>query len=274
MSAQYSIENEISVSPETWVGIEKIMKKESNCVCLYISYIENIITLFIVKADNQVIAKQVDVTVYFAGKGSVSRVDDFFCSDIYRKVRCLAPEQCEDRSWFPLNIQQKRKGEPSQGNSLTAARPVEEDENTDDQPPMLTLADGYKMIIAPVADWLDKPEIIIVPYRSFFKLPFAAFKDEKGRCLSQSFRIRIAPSLTTLQLIQDSPSDYHSQTGALIVGDPPDVGEVLYKGNLHQIKRLPFAGEEAKMVGELIGTQPLLGKQATKQIASRWFCKE
>ena len=266
MSAQYSIENEISVSPETWVGIEKIMKKESNCVCLYISYTEDIITLFIVKADNQVIAKQVKVTDYFPGKGSVSTVDDVFCSDIYRKVRCLAPEQCEDRSWFPSNIQQERKGESSQGNSLTAARLCsEEDENTDDQQPILTLADGYKMIIAPIADWLDKPEIIIVPDRLFFKVPFAALKDEKGRCLSESFRIRIAPSLTTLKLIQNSPSDYHSQTGALIVGDP-DVGEVLYKGNLHPIKRLPFAGEEAKMVGELIGTQPLLGKQATKQM--------
>ena len=266
MSAQYSIENEISVSSETWVGIEKIMKKESNCVCLYISYFKHIITLFVVKADNQVIAKHVDITDYFAGKGSESRVDDFFCSDIYRKVRCLAPELCEDRSWFPSNVQQERKGEPSQGNSPTAARLCsEEDENTDDQQPILTLADGYKMIMAPVAHEFDKPEIIIVPYRSFFKLPFAALKDERGRCLSQSFRIRIAPSLTTLQLIQDSPSDYHSQTGALIVGDP-DVGEVLYKENLHRIKRLPFAGEEEKMVGELIGTQPLLGKQATKQI--------
>ena len=265
MSAQYSIEDEISVSPETWVSIEKIMKKESNCVCLYISYLQNIITLFVVKADNQVIAKHVDVTDLFAGKGSVSRVDDVFCSDIYRKVRCLAPEQCEDRSWFPSNVQQEQKGEPSQGNSLTSARPVEEDENTDDQQPILTLADGYKMIIAPVADWLDKPEIIIVPDRLFFKLPFAALKDERGRCLSESFRIRVAPSLTTLQFIQDSPSDYHSQTGALIVGDP-DVGEVLYKGNLHPIKRLPFAGEKAKMVGELLGTQPLLGKQATKHM--------
>ena len=108
MSAQYSIENEISVSPETWVGIEKIMKKESNCVCLYISYFKHIITLFVVKADNQVIAKHVDITDYFAGKGSESRVDDvYFCSDIDKKVRCLAPELCEDRSWFPSNVQQE-----------------------------------------------------------------------------------------------------------------------------------------------------------------------
>ena len=70
--------------------------------------------------------------------------------------------------------------------------------------------------------------------------------------------------MRTLKLIQDCPADYHSQTGALIVGDPK-VGEVLYKGNLQQVSRLPFASEEAEMVGGLLGTKPLLGKQATKE---------
>ena len=32
MSAQYSMEKEKSVNPQSWVGIEKIMKKESNSV--------------------------------------------------------------------------------------------------------------------------------------------------------------------------------------------------------------------------------------------------
>ena len=45
----------------------------------------------------------------------------------------------------------------------------------------------------------------------------------------------------------------------------PDVGEVLYNGILWQISRLPFANEEAKMIGKLFGTEPLVGKQATKQ---------
>ena len=78
------------------------------------------------------------------------------------------------------------------------------------------------------------------------------------------FRIRIVPSLTTLKLIQDSPEDSHSQTGTLIVGDPA-VGRVLYKGRLEKVSALPFAREEAEMVGRLIGGQPLLGEQATKQ---------
>ena len=87
------------------------------------------------------------------------------------------------------------------------------------------------MIIAPVADYLDELEIIIVPDRLFCKVPFAALKEESGKCLSESFRIRIVPSLTALKLIQNCPADYHSQAGVLIVGDPT-VGEVLYNGVL------------------------------------------
>ncbi|XP_078364102.1 tetratricopeptide repeat protein 28-like [Oculina patagonica] len=120
------------------------------------------------------------------------------------------------------------------------------------------------MIIAPVADLLEEPEIIIVPDRSLYKVPFAALPDETGKYLSETFRIRIVPSLTTLKLIQNSPADYHSQTGALIVGDP-DVGKVRYNRRLKNILRLPCAGKEAEMIGELLGVQPLLGQQATKQ---------
>ena len=70
--------------------------------------------------------------------------------------------------------------------------------------------------------------------------------------------------MTTLKLIQDSPVDYHSQTGALIVGDP-DVGEVIFKGSLSRWKPLPCARKEAEMIGRLVGAQALLGRNATKK---------
>ena len=262
MTVQYSIQNEISVEPQAWVGIERIVKKEHDWACLYISYREKIINLWVIKAHNQIFFQEMNVNDCFATKRTVSKVADFFCTEIFRETHCLAPEQCEDRSWFPSNVHSKQTHQPSQENGLKGCRPVEEDE--DEQQPILTLADGYRMIIAPVADLLDKPEIIIVPDRLFFIVPFAALKDERGKYLSESFRIRIVPSLTTLKLIQDSPADYHSQTGALIVGDP-EVGEVLYKGNLQHVSRLPFASEEAEMVGDLLDIQPLLGKKATKE---------
>ena len=262
MSSQYSIENEISVHTQAQApaGIEKIMKTQNNCACLYISYFAKCINLFVIKADKELLLRSTIVKFCFAG--SKSRVSDIFYTEKFREVHCLAPGQCEDRSWLPSNVRSEQTCKSSQGNIFTRCRPVEEDE--DEQPPVLTLADGYRMIIAPVADFLDKPEIIIVPDRLFFRVPFAALKDERGKYLSESFRIRIVPSLATIKLIQDSPADYHSQTGALIVGDP-EVGEVLYKGNLQHVSRLPFASEEAEMVGDLLDIQPLLGKKATKK---------
>ena len=248
MTALYSVENEIPVSLLTWDDVQSIVKKECNCSCLYISYYEQLIHLWVFKADNPLILLNIKVNDVF---GSVSRVADLLFREIYREVLCLAPEQCEDRSWLPSNAYSEQGCE----------RPLEEDEN---QEPELTPAHVYKTIIAPVADYLDEPEIIIVPDRLFYKVSFAALEDESGKCLSESHRIRIVPSLTTLKLIQDSPVDYHSQTGVLIVGDP-HVGEVLYKGKLRQISRLHAANKEAEMVGKLFGTQPLVGKQATKQ---------
>ena len=146
---------------------------------------------------------------------------------------------------------------------MAVYRPVEEEEEENLQP-LPTLAERYRMIIDPVADFLDQPELVIVPDPALYKVPFAALKDESGSYLSEDYRIRIVPSLTTLGLIQDSPADYHSQTGALIVGEP-DVRDVSYTGSLGVLCRLPAAKEEAEMIGKLTGVKPLLGKQATKQ---------
>lgn len=78
MSAQYSTQNEISVGPQAWDGIQRIMKQENNCVCLYISYYEDCINFFVVKADNQLILQHINVNDCFAGNRSASRVVDVF----------------------------------------------------------------------------------------------------------------------------------------------------------------------------------------------------
>ena len=90
------------------------------------------------------------------------------------------------------------------------------------------------MIIAPVVDLLEEREIIIVPDRSMYKIPFASLENENGKYLLEKFRIRIVPSLTTLKLIQDRPSDPCSDADTLVVGDP-DVSLVI------PLPQLPFA---------------------------------
>ena len=266
MSTQYSIENQTLCDPLSLIGIEWIMKNELNSSCLYISFFNEFLFLWIFKGEKSVVLKQIDINDAFINKGAtVTRmVDEVFGNETVRGFHTSLLEDCEDRSLFPPN-NCHQTGKPSQEGfeAANSLRLVEIEEEDDDKPDP-SLSQCYQMLISPVADLLDEPEIIIVPDRALYKVPFAALSDENGIPLSETFRIRIVPSLTTLKLIQDCPEDYHSQTGALIVGEP-EVSEVSYKGNAKTLCPLPFARKEAEMIGRLLGTQPLLGQQATKQ---------
>ena len=70
--------------------------------------------------------------------------------------------------------------------------------------------------------------------------------------------------MTALKVIQDSPSNYHSKTGALIVGEP-EVREVIDRGKQQILDPSPAARKEAEMIGKMLGVVPLLGKDATKE---------
>ena len=132
---------------------------------------------------------------------------------MFSQLWYFAEEVCEDRS---LNDLEPAETGSSQEESNAALRHGEDEE----------------MLINPVSNLLEEPEIIIVPDRNLYRVPFAVLLDKNGKHLSETFRIRIVPSRTTLKLIQQSPVDYHSQIGALIVGDP-DVGDVIYNGRLN-----------------------------------------
>ncbi len=225
MSTQYSVEKQISANPQTWAGIEKVMDNERDCTCLYVSYFFDTIFLWIVKASEDMHFQKINGHQLIVKEGLTGDLEEFF----------------DSKNFTRFGISQM--------------------ENTG---PKMKLALCYKLLIAPVVDLLGGQEIIIVPDRSLYNIPFAALPDKDGKCLSETFRIRIVPSLTTLKLIQNSPADYHSQTGALIVGNP-DVGKVRFKGRLRSISRLPCAENESKMVGKMLGVKPLLGQEATKQ---------
>ncbi|XP_078352786.1 uncharacterized protein LOC144637598 [Oculina patagonica] len=257
MSAKYSLENQISANPQSWVGVESVMNKEVSCTCLYFSYIENDILLWILKARKVVQFKRVNGEEMIVHEGLIGNLDEFFTKERFRSFEILADEHCEDRT---LNDIQPK---PCEEDIRKASR-IGNDVKDNQEGLKRNLSLCHKLIIAPVVDLIEGPEIIIVPERSLYNIPFAALPDENGKYLSETFRMRVVPSLTTLKLIQDSPADYHSQTGALIVGNP-DVGRVRYKGRLKCILPLPCAESEANMVGEKLGVKPFLGKQATKQ---------
>ena len=112
-----------------------------------------------------------------------------------------------------------------------------------------------------IVDRIDIQEIVIVPEGPLFLIPLSTLRDSSGRYLSKTVRIRLIPSLTTLKLIQESPADYHCQTGALIVGDP-NVSRVRINGKVVELYPLPKAKEEAQMVSAMIGVTCLVEEQS------------
>ncbi|RMX53881.1 hypothetical protein pdam_00018615, partial [Pocillopora damicornis] len=251
MATQYSVQEQISSDPLSWCGIQGIITKEADCSCLYISVGKNDVRFWIIKetgaiqfSEKKVNLDQNKVT------GIVPDLDEYF-KEAFRSYAILPEQKCEDRSLDDTELMSLHYDN----------RSVLRDYDAEDFKTSLHLC--YKIIIAPVASLLKQPEIIIVPDSCVYQVPFAALADEGGKYLSETCRIRLIPSLTTLKFVQDSPPDYHSQTGALIVGDPV-VGKVIHKGRLRNITPLSCARKEAEMIGRLLGVTPLIGDSAKK----------
>ena len=255
LSDKYSVEKEVSVNPKSWVGVENIMSKNAHSSCLYVSCFHDSMYFWILKPNKTIVFRQTEL------KESAAKV---FENKRFGGAQDLRQDQCEDRSFLSSYLSSPPSCKPSQDDTFATLRLIEEEEHETHDSEELTLADGYNIIVAPVVDLLQESEIIIIPDPLLYPIPFAALKDDNGQYLSDNFRIRIVPSLTTLRLIQHSPADYHSKADAIVIGEP-EVSNVYYQGKVLQLCPLPGARMEAEMIGRLLGVEALLGKDATKQ---------
>lgn len=150
--------------------------------------------------------------------------------------------------------------------SCEVSRLVEDsdDEEKEELGPSTLLRLLFDFVFGPISDYLQGDELVIVPEGPLCLVPFAASIDLVGKDLCDSFRIRIVPSLTTLKVIADSPQGYHSESGALVVGDP-EIPRFKNRGGWQYLSRLPCARQETEMIGRLMNVKPLIGKEATKE---------
>jgi len=101
--------------------------------------------------------------------GQVARnLDEFFAimAKSFRRFGILPEELCEDRS---LNGTESKLDSSQEENFET----LRQGKGTNDAKPNLTLF--YEMLINPVSDLLDEPEIIIVPDRGLYCVPFQLY---------------------------------------------------------------------------------------------------
>ena len=167
----------------------------------------------------------------------------------HKEIGVRADVNCEDRSLrnpSDKKLAEERSSKPKSHPSYFETKSLQ------------TL---YNVVIDPIRDLLLGDEVVIVPQGPLCLAPYAAFMDLKSKYLCETFRIRLLPSLSSLRLIQNCPADWHSKTGALLVGDPW-VQEVIYEGTT--LGQLEWAEKEVQMIGEILQTEPLVGKQATK----------
>ena len=156
--------------------------------------------------------------------------------------------KCENRSL----------DEPYDVTLTTERAPVSVSHST---PPGESLKKMSDIIIAPIADLFHGDDLILVPEGPFCLVPYVALVNPTLKYLSELYKIRMMPSLSTLKLVTNCPTESHNKTGALLVGDPC-LEEVLYDGK--RLCELPFAKKEVEMIERILCTAPLIGKKATK----------
>ena len=212
-------------------------------------------TVFLALEDQEVIfwvlqkGKDVQLRTKQISDGQVD-ADDFLDTTM-KKIRGRAVVECEDRS---LTVTRDENLEDERS-------PPDESKNQSSNPRNSALSLLYETLVSPIQDLLLGNEVIFVPEGQLCLAPFAAFIDSDSKYLHESFRVRVIPSLTSLKLIADCPADFHSKSGALIVGDPW-IQEVTFEGT--KFLQLSFARKEAQMIGRILHTTPLIGEHATK----------
>ena len=173
--------------------------------------------------------------------------EDFFTlllDTVLKNIRAGVGIRCENRSMDQLSDDSTS----STRDDIQTSKPSQE--TTDFLQPL------YDAVLSPIEDLLDGDELIVVPDGALSLAPWAA--------LRESLRIRTVPSLTILKFITDSPCEYHSKSGALLVGNPC-LETVTNKWGNPIYEQLEYAKREVEMIGEILESQPLTGEDATKE---------
>ncbi|KAJ7378449.1 hypothetical protein OS493_022983 [Desmophyllum pertusum] len=254
LSKKYAIQ-------ETRVGLVN----EDNLNSLIRSLKKEQLLVFMAVIDNAILfwvmTNEEELMIRHRKESSESNVHDMLEYILQGNFRSLAHGrdiECKDRSLSAFYDSEStadgKESERKKGKRLVKLN----DKDSDEENAINASHQLYNMLISPFADRIEGREVVLVPEGSMFMVPFSALQDAEGKFLSETCRIRIIPSLTTLKLIQDCKADYHSTTGALIVGDP-DVSRVPRLG------QLPAARQEANEIADLLNVSALLGEQATKE---------
>ncbi|XP_066016332.1 tetratricopeptide repeat protein 28-like isoform X2 [Pocillopora verrucosa] len=210
------------------------------------------INLWVVSVGKEVQLRQSKLNGSVSENSGASQPFESFMLGVYKQLGVRSNVRCENRSLDALRESRSKVDEKTEEDNPQP--PIQQNE---------CLSALYDTVMRPVADLVEGHELLIIPDGPLWLAPYAALKDRNSKYLCESFRIRLAPSLTSLRLIADCPDGYHKSSGALLVGDPW-VAEVTNSKGEIILEQLPCAKEEVEMIGKILNITPITGRQATK----------
>ncbi|WP_199248027.1 CHAT domain-containing protein [[Phormidium] sp. ETS-05] len=136
--------------------------------------------------------------------------------------------------------------------------------------PTRRLQQLHSFLIEPIADLLptDPQEpVIFIPQGELFLVPFAGLLDSNGKYLIEKHTILTAPSLQVLALTAKNQNTVSGNP--LIVGNPtmpyePGTTSTSTTTTRDRLAPLPAAEAEAKEIASLLGTEAIIGDDATE----------
>ena len=231
-----------SLAPRSTESEEEVtyISKKTTMLTVFLALELKTVNMWVLRKEANPILRQAELKIGDAYQDSFNLLLDTALKNIKAGVGI----RCENRSMDKMSDDQTSTT-PANDQTLEPSQ-----ETTDFLQPL------RDVLIGPIEDLLDGDELIVVPDDALSKVPWAA--------LSETLRIRTVPSLTSLKVITDSPVDYHSKSGALLVGDPC-LKKITDKCGSPIYKQLEYAKKEVEMIGEILRSRTLTGKVATKE---------
>ncbi|XP_073249719.1 tetratricopeptide repeat protein 28-like [Porites lutea] len=232
-----------SLSPRSIESEEEVrnISRKTTVLTVFLALHLKTVNIWVLGKEGNPIFRQAEIEIGCEHEDSFTLLLD----TVLKNIRDGVGIRCENRSMDKL----------SDDSTPSSTR----DDNQTSEPSQETtdfLQPLYDAVLGPIEDLLDGDELIVVPDGALCLAPWAA--------LRESLRIRMVPSLRSLEVITDSPCEYHSKSGALIVGDPC-LEKVTNKWGNPIYEPLKYARMEVEMIGEILESQPLTGKDATKE---------
>lgn len=117
----------------------------------------------------------------------------------------------------------------------------------------------YQKLIAPIEEFLPQDpdsHVVIVPQGELLLAPFSVLQDPSGKYLIEKHTTRITPNIYNLARKNSSLMKMPQSNEMLIVGNP----------NNPETKKLPGSEREAKEIGRLFDSYPLIGNDARQEV--------